>query len=253
MGDSLSVIIPAYNEGSRIPGTLRAVGRYLRKNFDEYEIIVVDDGSSDDTSSVVSALGQELHGVVLIRHLSNTGKGSAVRTGVLSSTGKRLLMCDADLSTPIEEYRRLGPFLDNGFDIAIGSRGLPDSDILVRQPWYRETMGKTFNLLVRMIAIGGIKDTQCGFKLFRGEVARSLFSRSCINGFGFDVEVLFLAKQKGHKIKEVPIKWINSPHSRVSIVRDPLEMLSDLIKIRVYWFLGKYNKSGQMKSNTSQP
>lgn len=250
MKDSLSVVIPAYNEKARIPDTLRRVSRYLKDRFREYEIIVVDDGSSDETGSVVEALSHELGHISLISYRANAGKGYAVRTGISSSKGNLLLICDADLSTPIEEYERLKLFLDQGFDIVIGSRGLQDSAILVRQPWYREHMGKLFNVAVRLLVVGGIRDTQCGFKLFRADVARSLFNNSFINGFAFDVEVLFLARKKGYSIKEVPIKWLNSPNSRVHIIADPLWMLLELFKIRAYWLSGMYDRSG-IRSRTS--
>lgn len=241
MRGSLSVVIPAYNEESRIPGTLKAVSNYLRDNVREYEIIVVDDGSSDGTSSIVKNIGQGLPNITLIRYPANAGKGYAIRKGVLSSKGDLLLTCDADLSTPIEEYERLEHFVINDSDIAIGSRGLRDSDIVVRQPWYREMMGKTFNLFVRTLAVGGIKDTQCGFKLFKGDVARSLFKRNIIDGFAFDVEILFLARRMGYKIKEVPVRWLNSPNSRVKIMRDPVKMFFELFRIRANWLFGRYN------------
>ncbi len=241
MKDSLSVIIPAYNEESRIPDTLRAISGYLANNFGEYEIIVVNDGSSDSTASVVETLGRELGNIFLISYPANMGKGYAVRRGVLSSKKSLLLICDADLSTPIQEYGKLEPFLDNGFDIAVGSRGLRDSDIAVRQPWYRERMGRIFNVFVRVLAVGGIKDTQCGFKLFKGDAARSLFGRSCIDGFAFDAEILFLAGRMGYKIKEVPVRWLNSPDSRVRIMRDPIKMFLELFRIRANWIFGKYS------------
>ncbi len=153
---------------------------------------------------------------------------------MLASRGDFLLTCDADQSTPIEELEKLLPFLHKGFDMVIGSRGLRESDIVVRQPWYRERMGKTFNMLVRALVIGGFKDTQCGFKLFRGDVAKRLFKKSLISGFSFDVEILFLAEKEGFRIKEVPVKWLNSPRSRVRIVRDSLKMFIELFKIRAY-------------------
>ncbi len=238
---SLSVVIPAYNEEPRIPDTLRAVSRYLENTLEDYEIIVVDDGSSDRTADVVRGIRRELPRISLISYPSNCGKGYAVRTGVLSSKDDLVLICDADLSTPIEEIERLRTFLANDFDIAIGSRGLQDSDIAVRQPWYRERMGKVFNAFVRTLVVGGIKDTQCGFKLFKGRVARTLFAKNRIDGFAFDVEILFLARKEGYKIKEVPVRWLNSPNSRVKIMSDPLKMFLELFKIRGNWLLGRYN------------
>ncbi len=242
MSDSLSVVIPAYNEESRLPDTLRALSDYLRGNFKEYEIIVVDDGSSDGTSAVVGTMGRELHNLTLISYPSNAGKGHATRRGVSASKGDLVLTCDADMSTPIREYEKLLPFVRDDFDIAIGSRGLRDSDIAVRQPWYRERMGRMFNAFVRALVVGGIKDTQCGFKLFKGDIARSLFKGNIIDGFAFDVEILFLAKRKGYRIKEVPIRWLNSPNSRVKIISDSLKMFGELLRIRANWLCGRYNK-----------
>ncbi len=241
MKGSLSVVIPAFNEEARIPDTLKTISRYLASRFEDYEIIVVDDGSCDGTASIVEGLSGELPNLTLISYPANSGKGCAVRTGVLSSKGDLLLICDADLSTPIEELEKLKTFLDDEFDIVVGSRGLRDSDIAIRQPWYRERMGKIFNAFVRSLVVGGISDTQCGFKLFKGDAARSLFKKNIIDGFAFDVEILFLARKKGYKIKEVPVRWLNSPNSRVKIMRDPFMMFLELLKIRVNCLLGKYD------------
>jgi dolichyl-phosphate beta-glucosyltransferase len=236
----ISVIIPAYNEESRVRPTIEKISSYLQENFREFEIIVVDDGSSDNTANVIKGLCRNPGNIRVIHYPENSGKGHAVKTGVLSSRGNFLLTCDADLSTPIEELEKLFPFIHKDFDIVIGSRGLRESDIVVRQPWYRERMGKTFNALVRVLVMGGIKDTQCGFKLFRGDISRQLFKKSLITGFSFDVEILFLAEKAGYKIKEVPVKWLNSPYSKVKIFQDSFRMFLDLFKIRAYWVSGKY-------------
>jgi dolichyl-phosphate beta-glucosyltransferase len=243
MRDSLSVVVPAFNEEPRIPRTLRELSGYLAANFKEYEIIVVDDGSSDGTASIVEGLGRELPNITLVSYPANAGKGYATRKGVLASRGDLVLTCDADMSTPVGEYEKLVPFVRDHFDIAIGSRGMEDSELVVRQPWYRELMGRTFNLFVRTLVFKGIRDTQCGFKLFRGDVARRLFRDSVISGFAFDVEILFLARKSGYKIKEVPIQWLNSPNSRVRIMSDPLKMFLELFRIRANWLSGRYNKS----------
>ena len=245
MNDFISVVVPAYNEESRIPPTLEKVHAYCKEKFSDFEILVVDDGSSDNTALVVKNLSVYLDHVNLIHYPQNAGKGHAVRKGVLSSRGNLLLICDADLSTPIEELEKLVPFIKSDYDIAIGSRGLRESDIVQRQPWYREAMGKTFNIFVRMLAVGGISDTQCGFKLFRGDVARGLFSKARIDGFSFDVEVLYLAKKAEYTIKEVPVRWINSPFSRVVLMSDPMRMFLELLIIKFNALTGKYNKSGQ--------
>lgn len=249
--DFLSVVVPAYNEASRIGPTLERIAEYLQGAFGSYEIIVVDDGSTDETSAVVQDMEPRLSAIRLIRYTPNTGKGHAVRTGCLASKGNLLLISDADLSTPIEEIEKLLAFIDDGFDVAIGSRGLQQSDVVVRQSWHREKMGKMFNLLVRLLTIGGIRDTQCGFKLFKGEIARELFSHSLIDGFSFDVEILFLAKRAGCRIREVPVRWLNSPNSRVRLLRDPLSMFMELLKIRAYALAGRYEKTPAGRSVTS--
>jgi len=241
MKDFLSIIIPAYNEELRISSTLERLHNYLTANSWEYEIIVVDDGSSDNTAAVVEKFSRKYESIKLIRYPENAGKGYAIRTGVLSSRGSLLLMCDADMSTPIEEIEKLLPFLREGYDIAIGSRALAESDLMVRQPWYRELMGRIFNIFVKIMVMKGLNDTQCGFKLFNGDISRRLFEKGFIDGFSFDVEVLFLAGKGGYKIKEVPIKWLNSPLSKVKIASDPLKMFLGLLKIRSYWIFGKYN------------
>lgn len=245
MNDFISIVIPAYNEESRIRPTLEKVYAYCTDRFRKSEIIVVNDGSSDNTASLVKNLSRRLNNINLIHYPQNAGKGCAVRKGVLASSGNLLLTCDADLSTPIEELEKLISFIHSDYDIAIGSRGLKDSCILARQSWYREDMGKIFNVLVRMLVIRGIKDTQCGFKLFKGDIARSLFNKSCIDGFSFDVEVLCLAKKAGYTIKEVPVRWMNSPFSSVEIMSDPLKMFLELLKIKSNSLTGKYNQPRQ--------
>jgi dolichyl-phosphate beta-glucosyltransferase len=240
MDEFLSVIIPAYNEEARIRPTLTGIGGFMRDNFRNFEIVVVDDGSRDNTKSVVESLIHEFGNLRLISYPANQGKGYAVGRGVLASRGDIVLFSDADMSTPVEEAEKLIRFVREGFDIAIGSRGLGESDIRVRQPWYRERMGKIFNLLVRFFTLKGVKDTQCGFKLFKGDVARNLFRKSLIKGFAFDVEILFLAQKAGFKIKEVPVRWFNSPGSKVRLISDPLKMFIELVRIRIYYLMGRY-------------
>jgi dolichyl-phosphate beta-glucosyltransferase len=229
----MSIVIPAYNEEKRIEGSLSEACAYMNDFGMEYEIIVVDDGSSDGTGRIVTRIAKDIRNVRLVGYEKNRGKGHALRTGVLVTKGEFVLVMDADLSTPMEELRKLMPYLsDGGFDIAIGSRALALSDIIKKQPWWRRGMGKTFNRIVKALVIGGFSDTQCGFKLFKGEIARSLFGAARIDRFAYDVEILALAKKKGYGIKEVPIRWINSPESRVDPVKDSLQMLADLVRIR---------------------
>lgn len=229
----LSVVIPAYNEEGRLAATVSRIVEYAGSNFDRYEVLVVDDGSTDGTAGLARELSIGRPELSVIRNEENRGKGYSVRRGMLSAGGDLLLLSDADLSTPIEEMDKLLRYIDEGYDVAIGSRGLSDSQVEVRQPWYRERMGKTFNFLVRSLLIRGFRDTQCGFKLFRGEAAGEAFGRSTINGFAFDVEVLVIAERLGFRIREVPVRWLNSPHSKVGVVRDSARMFLDLLVIKM--------------------
>ena len=229
-GIYLSVIVPAYNEEKRLGDTLKIINDFLKQQNYSAEIIVVDDGSTDKTVGVA----ENLHiGILnIVKHGRNLGKGAAIRNGIIASRGEVMLFTDADNSTPIEEVAKLIEAINEGYDVAIGSRALPESDIVLHQPWYRETMGRVFNLLVRLLVLTGIKDTQCGFKLFKSEVARIVFKEQQLSGFAFDVEVLLLARKHGYRIKEVPIRWINSPASRVSPHRDALKMFKDIVRLR---------------------
>jgi dolichyl-phosphate beta-glucosyltransferase len=231
--DSISIVIPAFNEAARISPTLRKVVAYLGERARDYEIIVVDDGSTDGTASIVMEESTNNKSIKLFQGETNRGKGHSTRRGVLGSSFGLVLISDADLSTPIEEVEKLLPWLESGCDIAIGSRALKDSDIIEKQPWYRQSMGRMFNLLVRTLVLGGIGDTQCGFKLFRANAAKKLFQAARIEGFAFDVEVLYLARKMGYRIKEVPIRWINSPKSKVRILSDSFLMFKDLIRVRL--------------------
>ena len=229
---NLSIIIPAYNEALRVGRTLERIDEYLKGYEPFYEIIVVDDGSHDDTEKVVRKTAEKHSAIVLLQNGMNKGKGYSVKRGVLSSRGRFVLMSDADLSTPIEEIGKLFKELEEGYDIAVGSRSVSGSKILKRQAWYRQLMGKIFNKIVQVVAVSGIRDTQCGFKLFKGDAARMVFARQRIERFAFDVEALYLAKKMGLRIREVPIVWVNSPDSKVSIFTDSLQMLWDILKIR---------------------
>lgn len=236
----ISVVIPAYNEELRITPTIKTIAEYLKGNFRDFEIIVVDDGSRDKTVSVVESLCHDERCLKLLKNNTNRGKGFSVRTGVMATSGDIVLFSDADLSTPIEESEKLLVWFDKGYDVIIGSRGLRESDIKVKQPWYRENMGRIFNLIVRSVVMKDFRDTQCGFKLFRGGIARTVFEKCRIERFGFDVEVLFIAKKAGFRLNEVPVKWYNSPTSKVRILRDSSMMFLDLFRIRINWIAGFY-------------
>ena len=230
----LSVVIPAFNEADRLPPTLERVLGHLRGFAGGCEVIVVDDGSRDATVERARAAG-----VTVLCNEVNRGKGYSVRRGMLAARGERRLMTDADLSTPIEDLSRLMAKLEEGYDVAIGSRALPDSNVEVRQPWYRENMGRVFNTLVRLLAVPGLKDTQCGFKLFSAPAAQAAFSRARLDGFSFDVEALFLARRLGFRIAEVPVTWRNDIASRVGLWSG-FRAFPDLVHIRWNAWLDRY-------------
>lgn len=226
----LSVVIPAYNEARRLGPTLDRVTGFLEARGLDHEVLVVDDGSTDSTAEIARA--HPAPDVRLVRQGENRGKGAAARRGVAESRGKRVLLCDADLSTPIEELAALERRLDDGADVAIGSRGVAESDVRVHQPLYRELMGKTFNRIIRLLGVRGIRDTQCGFKLLEGEVARRLFRELRTDGFAFDVELLWLARRHGLRVDEVGVRWLDAPGSRVHPLFDSAAMLRDVALMR---------------------
>ncbi len=228
---SLSVVIPAYNEEGRLPGTLAAIHAFLIGQRYDAELIVVDDGSRDRTREVVADLQSRLPLVRLLSHSKNTGKGFAVFAGIKVATRETILFCDADLSTPIEEVNRLWAELDSGFDIAIGSRRRRDSIIPLAQPLHRRIAGHVFSGLVSLLCVRGIKDTQCGFKLFRAASIRKVLPRLRTTGFAFDVELLMLARRLGLRIAEVGVRWSDAPGSKVRPLIDGARMLSQLLKM----------------------
>jgi dolichyl-phosphate beta-glucosyltransferase len=232
--EKTSIVIAAYNEERRLPQSLRKIQAYLAATDLRGEIIVVDDGSTDGTAAQVLALREAIPGLRLISYPRNRGKGYALRIGVLASRGGLVLLSDADLSTPIEELEILKPrIVSESFQIAIGSRALALSQIARAQPRWRRGMGRLFNRLVKALVIDDFQDTQCGFKLFTGEAARLLFGAARVERFAYDVEILALAKNHGYRVAEVPVKWTNSLDSRVRPVRDSLQMVADLVKIRL--------------------
>jgi glycosyltransferase involved in cell wall biosynthesis len=238
----LSIIIPAYNEADRIPRTLRAIQAFLRSRALDAEVIVVDDGSTDATAQIVREFGATFNALRLVQNDGNHGKGFSVRHGMLESKGKYALLTDADLSTPIEECEKLVEALEShGAVAAIGSRALDRSLIGTHQPWYRESAGRFFNRLVRLVSGLSFYDTQCGFKLFLREAARRAFELQRAVGFGFDPEVLFLIQWTGGEVLEVPVKWNNHPATKVRLFRDSTRMLIDLIVLRWRAARGRYD------------
>ncbi|MBI4681043.1 MAG: glycosyltransferase family 2 protein [Nitrospirae bacterium] len=229
----LSIVIPSYNEEAGIRNTLEKITEYLERRYPSYEIIVVCDGCKDNTAKLAEEAARSNHRIRVLDRKTNMGKGFSVRQGCLEAKGDYVIFTDADLSTPIDEIEKLLKWLEEGYDIAIGSRALKESDIQIHQPWFRETMGKIFNLFVQAIAVRGISDTQCGFKGFKKDTAMEVFQRQTINGFGFDVELLYIARRLGYRIKEVPVRWLNRAESKVNPLIHPMQMLFDLIKIRI--------------------
>jgi len=244
----LSIVIPAYNEAARLPATLEAVVAYMRRNDPGgFEILVVDDGSTDSTAFCVEQFGRREPAVRLLRNPGNRGKGYAVRHGMLEARGDWILFTDADLSAPIEELEKLWRTArDQQAAVAIGSRALNRALIGVHQPWWREWAGRVFNLLMRLLVGLPFRDTQCGFKLFRRDAAEAVFARQRIDRFGFDVEVLFLAHKLGFKIVEVPVRWDHAEGTRVSMLRDSLNMFADLLRVRWNWRRGLYRQPASL-------
>ncbi len=231
-GPALSVVIPCFNEEQRLPHTLEQVERYLAGRHASYELILVDDGSVDGTRRVMNAAAERNRAVRIEALPHNRGKGRALAVGVDSARGAEILLTDADLSTPIDELEKLQAGLSNGAGIAIASRAVRGSRVEVSQPLYRVIMGKVFNLIVQAVLLPGIWDTQCGFKLFRADVAHRVFAGLVTDGFGFDPEVLYRARRQGVKIVEVPVVWRNSAPTKVSALRSSLDMLKHVLWIR---------------------
>ncbi len=236
----LSIVIPCYNEEKRIAPTLNTIFSFLNhhKNITEYEVIIVDDGSKDNTLKVIPSHPH----LTVIPHKVNQGKGGAVRTGVLNARYENILFMDSDLATPIEELDKLSFYLQQGYDMVIASRNLSDSNLVVKQPKYRQLAGKTFPLLVRLLSGLPYKDTQCGFKLMKAGPGKEIFKRLTILRFAFDVEMLFIAKKLGYKTAEVPVTWIDQSGSTVHFFRDSGRMLKDLFTVRINNWKGKYTR-----------
>jgi dolichyl-phosphate beta-glucosyltransferase len=241
---TLSIILPAYNEQERLPPYLTSITRYLSQRGDSYEILVVDDGSRDETVQRVRQFAVDAPAVRLIRFPDNRGKGAAVRAGMLAAHGTLRLMADADGATPIQEIERLEHALIEGTDLAIGSRflGSRDRQYRVQARWHRTVLGNGFNRMAQQLGLEGITDTQCGFKLFRKRVAEDLFSVARIDGYGFDLELLYVARRRDYRIAEVPINWMDQPGSKVRVFLDGLRMFRELLAVRRHAAQGLYRR-----------
>ncbi len=240
----LSIVIPAYNEEQRIGSSLERILRYLKPRGRPFEFVVVDDGSEDRTSNIAQEFGgrgDPEWSLRLFPNDRNRGKGYSVRRGMVEAQGTYALLTDADLSSPIEEFSKLEKeVVDGKCDIAFGSRDLKESDVQVRQSWFRESSGKIFNRMVRVSTGLPFADTQCGFKLFKMGSCRELFAKQTIEGLSFDVEILYMARKWGLTLKEVPVVWRHSEGSRVRFAPDAFQMAWDLFRIRWNDMKGRY-------------
>lgn len=232
MAPELSIVIPAYNEEQRLPRTIEQIERYFKARPLDYELIIVDDGSTDGTREVMDAAAARNSRIRLEGLPANRGKGGALKAGVAIAAGDEVLVTDADLSTPIDELDKLDAAIKAGAGVAIASRAVRGSQIEVPQPVYRVLMGKVFNLIVQAVLLPGIWDTQCGFKLFRADVAKPVFAGLTTDGFGYDPEVLYLAKRRGVKIVEVPVVWRHSAPTKVLPIRSSIDMFKHVVRVR---------------------
>lgn len=235
----LSIIIPAHNEEGRLPRTLGQIFSFLEKQGYSSEIIIVENGSSDRTLELAQEYALR-HPNLIVHHENQPGKGNAVRRGMLEAHGEYRFICDADLSMPIEELQKFLPPALNDFDIAIGSREAPGA-IRYHEPAYRHFGGRAINLLIRLLILPGLNDTQCGFKCFRAEVTEVIFLQQTLTGWSFDIELLYLARQKKLRVKEIPIQWYFDPDSKVNAIRDALRMIGDIFRIHLHAMRGKYD------------
>jgi glycosyltransferase involved in cell wall biosynthesis len=235
----LSIIIPARNEETRLPRTLEQVFGFLSAQTYSAEVLVVENGSQDRTLAIAQDFARQ-HSQVQVLQSPQPGKGLAVQQGMLAARGEYRFMCDADLSMPIEEVNRFLPPALRGCDIAIASREAPGA-VRYHEPYYRHFVGRVYNGIIRTFTLPGLQDTQCGFKCFRGDLVEELFTRQTLGGWAFDVEILFIARRRGHKVVEVPIPWYYTPHSKISVLRDSFRMGADLLRIRLNGWRGVYD------------
>jgi dolichyl-phosphate beta-glucosyltransferase len=243
----LSVVLPCYDERERLPATLRRLCDYLSARGDPFEdtfeILVVDDGSTDDTAALAEAAARAEPRVRVLRLGANRGKGYAVAQGMRHARGEWILFSDADLSTPIEELERFVPLLAQGFEVVIGSRALAGARLRVRQPWWRERAGRFMNVCIRRLSGLPFRDTQCGFKLFTRAAAADVFPNLTVSGWMFDVEALVLAQRLGYRIAEQPVTWINSARSHVKVRHAP-RIFRDLLHVRWHWLGRQPTRAG---------
>jgi dolichyl-phosphate beta-glucosyltransferase len=237
----LSIIIPAHNEENRLPRSLEQVLGFLQQQSYEAEVLVVENGSTDRTLELAQGFAAQ-HTNLRVIHEPGRGKGLAVRRGMLEARGQYRFMCDADLSMPIEEVNKFLPENLPPYDVAVGSREVPGA-VRYDEPAYRHVGGRLINLAIRMLILPRLQDTQCGFKCFRGEAATDLFGRQLMDGWSFDIEVLYLAEQAGYKMVEVPIHWYYRPESKVNAVQDAVRMIRDILTIRANMRRGLYDAS----------
>jgi len=237
-----SIVIPAFNESARIPATLESVIGCIRANAWNAEVIVVNDGSIDNTAEIVRDIARGAPELRMIENPGNRGKGYSVRNGVLHALGDVIMFTDSDLSAPIVEAERLFAAIDAGADIAIGSRWLESGRQTHRQPLYRQFFGRCFNAVCRMVMRLPFADTQCGFKAFTRDAAQTVFQLQTIERWGFDPEILFIALKRGYTIKEVPVSWAHDARTRMSYLRDGVQMLKELVIVRWNALTGHYSK-----------
>ena len=235
----LSIIIPAHNEENRLPRTLEEIFSFLEKQNYPSQVIVVENGSSDKTLEIANDFAKK-HPSLTVIHEERSGKGSAIRRGALAAQGEYRFICDADLSMPIDDLPKFLPPAVEHFDIAIGSREAPGS-IRYNEPSYRHIGGRAINLVIRALILPGLNDTQCGFKCFRAETTIELFQKQTLTGWSFDIELLYLARRKKLRIREIPIRWRFDPDSKVSALRDALRMIGDIFRIRLNQLRGVYD------------
>ncbi len=235
----LSIVVPAHNEENRLPRTLGQIFTFLENQSYAAEVIIVENGSSDRTLELAREFAAQVPNLIVI-HEEQRGKGNAVRRGMLEAHGEYRFICDADLSMPIEELQKFIPPLLNDFDLAIASREAPGA-VRYNEPSYRHWGGRAINLAIRSLILPGLNDTQCGFKCFRADVAETLFRQQTLMGWSFDIEILYLARRKRLRVKEIPIHWYFEAESKVNAVRDALRMIGDIFRIHINAMLGKYD------------